>query len=108
MANKRNQTGRRTNLWDFLIASLNKGQLLTAALLLPTIIMVLKMPGEDVSKLAFDILRAVKSMALLGFVFWLLTLLGWFLHSKWQRRIFAKELDRVTAERNLYQERART
>ena len=64
------------------------------------------MPPQDVSKLVFQIFDMLANGKLLGYVLFSLVSVGWFVHAKWQRRIMSEEIDRVSQERNLLQEKA--
>lgn len=106
-AKKRKAIVEKINFWkmlrDVLIAAMSKGQLPLATVALLFIIMILKMPGEDVSKLAFNFLALLGKGGILGGVLFVLSLTGWAIHAKWQRRVFGREVDRLAHERNNWQ-----
>ena len=95
-------------LRDVLIASLNKGQFLVALSFLVVIIILLKMPGQDVSRLAFEVVQKLENGRLLGYLMTILISGGWFTHAKWQRRRIATELTRLADERNKLQKKSIT
>jgi hypothetical protein len=91
---------------DVLIAAMNKGLFALALVGLIALVIVWKMPGPDVSKLVFGIGQHLVDHSLVGYILSLCLSLGWVAHTKWQRREFHRELDRVTLERNKLQEKA--
>lgn len=101
---RKNSSG--TNLWDFLIASINKGQLLIALTGIIFLTIVLKLPPEDASRLLFHIVGLLERGSIVGYALLGPALVGWFLHAKWQRRQFAIENERITEERDYYQQKA--
>jgi len=98
---------RSINFWqmirDVLVAALSKGQFPLALFGFILIFIIFKMPNEKVSELAFEIFYGVKSLNLIGIIISPIILLGWFVHLRWQRKIFTMEIDRISQERNLYQ-----
>lgn len=109
MANRRNPR-QQLNFWamlnNVLIASLAKGQFLTALLFLTFIFMVWKMPSEDVSRLVFTIIADLESGKLLGYLLAIIFAGGWYFHAKRQRQIFEPEMARLAEKRDELQERA--
>jgi hypothetical protein len=100
----------KVTLWhalrDVLIASMNKGLFLPTVAFLTTIAMILKMPAQDVSRLAFEILKKLENGDLVGYVLSVLLTSGWYVHSKYQRRSIVAEQRRISEERNEWQNRA--
>lgn len=100
---------RSINFWqmvrDVLIAALSKGQFPLALLGFILMLIIVKMPGDKVSELAFEIFKELKSQNLIGIVISPIIGMGWFFHIRWQRRIFTKEIHRVSEERNHYQQK---
>lgn len=88
---------------DVLVASINKGQFPWAILAMIVISMIWRMPPEDVSKLAFHVLQALEQRTILGYAISFILAIGWFFHSRYQRRIITGELDRVANQRNRLQ-----
>jgi hypothetical protein len=100
--------GNKVNLWemlrDVLVASMNKGQFPLAICGLIFIVMVLRMPPQDVSKLVFEIVEDVKEKYFVGDILAGVALVGWFIHAKWQRKLIHSEMERMATERNKAQE----
>lgn len=90
---------------DVLVASMNKGQFPLAMVGIIFMVMVLKMPSEDVSKLVFRIFDGISDGSVVGYVMSAALLMGWVLHSKWQRRIVAAEIERMGREKSQLQEK---
>jgi hypothetical protein len=93
---------------DVLIASMNKGQFPLALLALIILAFLFKMPPNDVSQLAFAILENIVNGSLLGYLLGGGTTIGWFIHSKWQRRVLHEEIERLSLERNELQQKLLT
>lgn len=72
---------------DVLVASINKGQFLVAIVGIIFLVMVVKMPEQDVSKLAFKIVEDLKTLHLLGYALFFVTLGFWYLHAQLMRRL---------------------
>lgn len=82
---------------------MNKGQFPIALVGLIFVIMILKMPSEDVSKLVFKLFDALIMRYIFGYVAAVVAIGGWFIHSKWQRRIITVEMKRIARERDKWQ-----
>jgi hypothetical protein len=110
MTAKTKHTPAKVTLWqmlrDVLIASMNKGQFLVALSFLLVVIIILKMPSQDVSRLAFEVVQKLENGRLLGYFLSILLSGGWYAHAKYQRRSIAGEQDRLANERNEWQNRA--
>jgi hypothetical protein len=85
---------------DVFLASIAKGQFPIAIFGCALIIMVFRMPPEDLTKLAFRLVEAAERRATFGYVLFVLTLGLWFVHSRFQRRKYGDEVARVSHERN--------
>jgi hypothetical protein len=103
----RDGVGDRINLFrmlrDVLVQSMSKGQLPVAGMILLAIVAVLKMPGEDVGKLATRVVDLLVAGSLLGWALAIVFSLGWFVHAKRQRRVIVKEIERLSDERDRWQ-----
>lgn len=91
---------------NVLIASLAKGQFLTALLFIAFIFMVWRMPPEDVSRLVFTVIADLENGTLLGYLLATITTGGWYLHTKRQRRLYEAEMARLAEQRDALQARA--
>ncbi len=81
-------------------------QLPQATLALVVITVVVKMPRDDVTKLVREILSKLADWSLAGWLIASLTIIVWAWHARSQRRWWTSEMQRVSDERNKYQERA--
>lgn len=88
---------------DIGIAAVNRGQLVPFGIFVFLIVMLFKMPSEDVSKLAFEILKALKTGSLIGYGVSFFLAIGWYVHAKWQRRMLTGEIGRVGLEKSKLQ-----
>jgi hypothetical protein len=112
MAKNERGKGRQPNfgyaqmLRDVLVASINKGQFLLALVGLVGVIMVIKMPPADVSKLVFRLVESFENGKILGYVLALVFAVGWFWHARWQRRLITNEMHRIGQVRTELQSKA--
>ena len=96
--------GQKVNFWGMWLgvfqASLNRGQFLVAMMGFIYVIMILKMPPEDVSKLMFEILAKLERGYLIGYILGIFSSFGWFIHARTQRRIISREMERIGLEKS--------
>jgi hypothetical protein len=85
-----------TESQDVFVASINKGQFLIALIGFIVAIVILKMPPTDVSRVVLRMVDLVESARILGFVAAAALAVGWFWHARWQRRVLARELRRLS------------
>ena len=88
---------------DVLVTSLNKGQFLPAMLGMIIIVMILKMEPKDVSALAFTTLGMIRNGDLVGWLLLLGSTGGWYVHARFQRRVYTGEVERVAEEKTKLQ-----
>jgi hypothetical protein len=93
-------------LRDIGVGMANKGQWPAFLLGIVIIIFVIRCPTQDLRGLASDIIGVFKEHAILSYVFNVILIIAWALHSRWQRRQQAGEFDRVGTEKSQWQERA--
>jgi hypothetical protein len=83
----------------------NKGQFSAALLAMVAVSMIWHMPPADVSKLMFRLLDVAEEGRLAGYVVSVVSLLGWFFHARYQRKLITQEMQRISNERNQLQAR---
>jgi hypothetical protein len=88
---------------NVLVSSMAKGQAPLFVVAGIFALMVVKMPAEDVSKLVFRILDALEHGYLFGYVGTVLSVGGWFVHAKVQRRTIHEEMKRLAEHRTKLQ-----
>jgi len=107
---KKKKPSAQPNMWgmlrDVLTVSMSKGQFPLALCGVIIVVVLVRMPSGDVSKLAFAVLAGIKSTYLLGYVLWLGCVMGWFFHVRWQRTVIRGEMQRISGERNKLQDKA--
>lgn len=62
--------------------------------------MIWKMSPVDVSKLVFRLLDVAEEKGLVGYAAFVLCVFGWCFHARYQRRLIAREMQRIGRERN--------
>ena len=102
------KSGHPQNLFGMiekvLVSSMSKGQAPLFVVSGLVALMLWKMPGPDVSKLVFRLVEAFEHGYFVGYALFVLSVGGWFLHAKSQRRTIFKEMQRIAAERNRLQD----
>lgn len=93
-------------LRDVLLEGLSRGKLLPITISLIVIVAIVRMPSEDVSKLVFDIYTDLVGKKIIGYVLFSVSLICWGMHLRWQRRVNAREVHRLSKERNEWQKKA--
>jgi hypothetical protein len=88
---------------DVLVASINKGQFPLAVVGGLIALLIFKMPPSDVSKLVFDMLDMLHRGELVGYILSFFGFGGWYTHAKWQRKMMADEVLRMSEARTAAQ-----
>jgi len=91
---------------DIFVAAINKGQLPVLGIILVILLMLYRMPPQDITAVAQKALDHLISLELLGYLLSLLTIVGWFLHARYLRREQTKEYDRIGREKSEAQNKA--
>jgi len=98
----------KPNIWgmlrDVAIASLNKGQFpmaIVGGLFFTTL---LKMDSAEVTRLVFETLNLFKSFHLVGWGLSGVSILGWYLNSKWLWGMHRDEIERISQEKKELQQ----
>jgi|HubBroStandDraft_1064217.scaffolds.fasta_scaffold569872_1 hypothetical protein len=95
------------NFWgmvrDVSLAAISKGQLPVLIAGIIFIIMALRMPPDDISKLAFQMLSDLRGGYLVGYLLSCVFLISWYVHARSQRRTIADEVDRIGKEKSKLQ-----
>jgi hypothetical protein len=106
----RGTTNQKINFWammnNVIIQSLVKGQLIPVLLFFLLLIMVIKMPPADVTKVMAVAWYGLKSGYLVGYALSLALGAGWQWHVRWQRRNYETRLRDMAKARDEAQEHA--
>jgi hypothetical protein len=87
------------------MGGLNKGQLFGMAIVVIFIIFAIRIPSEDIIILLRNIANISKINSILGWILATFTTFGGFFIIRWQRRIHTKEVQRISNEKKLLQEK---
>jgi hypothetical protein len=87
-------------LRDMVVASINRGQLPVFGIFFVLLMLVWKMPGEDVSKLVFEIFALLRNGELFAYILAFLLGIGWFVHARIMRKVFSDEFERIGLEKS--------
>lgn len=97
------------NAWralsDVFIASMNKGQFPIAIVGIIFLAIIIKMPPDDVSILAKDILQSLKNFRLMGWLLSVILAFLWFFSNKRLRKTSSKEVSRIGDQKTDLQEK---
>lgn len=98
----------RPNGWavlrDVLIQSINKGQFAVAVLGVIVLFGIFKMPPNEVGGLVKEVLKSGRDDVWASYITNVLLVIGWFVHSRYQRRSLAAEMERIGLEKSKLQE----
>jgi drug/metabolite transporter (DMT)-like permease len=103
MATKRSPTWAEV-INNALMKLISTGQLPLVLLLLVIGFLVYRTPPENTSQVWVALVQLLDRRSGLGYGLGLLSSAGWAIHSRYQRRKFEKELERVSEERNQAQQ----
>lgn len=103
----------RPNGWgmikEIVIASMNKGQFLVAGLWLLLFILFLKLSQDQAYAILVNFCKLLVNGQIAGWVLFGIVVIAWFLHSKYQRRNFTREMKRIAQEKkDIQQSQLRT
>lgn len=104
-SNSLGRIGFWTMVRDVLIYSMDKGVthlIIFGALL---VIILLKMPSEYFPALIDRIIKNVAHRYFLGYILWIISVGGWYLNVRFVLRYKNEEIDRLSEERNQYQQK---
>jgi len=85
---------------DVLIASMNRGQLPILGIIGIVFLVVWKMPNEEASRLAFDLVEKLSNLEMWAYILLVITLVGWYLHARLMRKEFSNEYRRIGREKS--------
>ncbi len=85
---------------DVVVTSMNRGQLPVLGMISVALVLIWRLPEERAAELVFSILAALRRGELLAYVLLVFTLAGWYLHSKWMRKMFSAEAKRIGREKS--------
>jgi len=90
---------------NFLLRLTSTGQLPFVAIILLLVFMVYRTPPERIADVWVILAQMLEKRSGLGYSLFAFTGGGWIVHSRYQRRRFEKETNRVIEERNEAQQR---
>ncbi|WP_422452057.1 hypothetical protein [Endozoicomonas sp. ALC066] len=85
---------------DITVSSINRGQLPILGVIGLLILVLWRMPPEDVSKLMFQVIEHLTDGGLMGYVLSFILAFGWFYHAKKMRTKFSTECRRIGKEKS--------
>lgn len=91
---------------DIGVGMANKGQWPAVMLVGVLIIFVIRCPANELKGVATEVIGVFKEHAILSYVFNVVLIAAWALHSRWQRRQQSDEFDRIGREKSQWQEKA--
>ena len=111
MANRRKSTNYnyKINFWGLiekvLVAAMNKGQLIGMTIALIFILLIIKIPNDQIIPFIEKLLNISRINSILGWCLSGIVTFASFLIIRWQRRIHTKEIRRISNEKRLLQEK---
>ncbi len=96
-----------TNIWgmirDIMVTSMNKGQFPLTAVFSVLVIILIKMPPEDVSQFMFTLILKFEDGYILGWVLFSLVVIGWYFNTRIIRKAHYIEMQRISEEKKYLQ-----
>ncbi|RAP57346.1 hypothetical protein [Oleiagrimonas sp. MCCC 1A03011] len=90
---------------DIIIAAMNKGQLIPVLLGLALLIWMVRVSPDELSKFGYRCVELIVHHHVLGYVLWIMTLLGWVMHARFAKGTTDAESSRIGKEKTALQER---
>lgn len=108
---KKPRKGQQSVTWaqafrDVVIASMNRGQLPILGIIGVVLVLIYRMPEQDVSVLVMEIVSSLKKGEGYAYILEGVTIGGWFLHAKLMRKVFSTEAERIGREKSHAQSKA--
>lgn len=91
---------------DMVVTSINKGQLPILGVLAIVLSVAWRLPEDRLAKLVEDIFASLNSGELIGYTLFVVTLIAWYFHSRYMRKTFSKEYERIGKEKSNLQSSA--
>ena len=85
---------------DIVIAAINQGQLPVLGILGILILVIWRMPENDVSQLMFQVVEHMSNGTLIGYILSVIFAFGWYFNSKKMRAEFTEESQRIGKEKS--------
>ncbi len=85
---------------DIVVTSMNRGQFPVLGMIALAMLLIWRLPEEKTGELVFSILAALRQGELWAYIFLVLVIAGWYLHSKWMRKMFSAEAKRIGREKS--------
>lgn len=89
----------KPNIWasirDICTIAINKGQFPLIIGGIALVVLICRLPQEDLSLFAHELFHVFETWHILGWVIAILELGGWWWHSRYQRKIHTKEVRRI-------------
>lgn len=88
---------------DIVVASINRGQLLLLGTIAIVLLIIYKIPNDEIVGLVKEIIAKLGNIALLSYILNIILALGWWFNAKYLRKIHSNECDRVGREKTKLQ-----
>lgn len=101
---QKNSANNRYSNWpgafrDILVASLNKGQFPIAVVLVIFVVIFWRLPATDLKGILVDFLNRFENNYIFGWALFIITLFGWYFHSRYVRKVHLNEINRIIQEK---------
>lgn len=91
---------------DITNQAINRGQLPVLGIIVILLMLIWKMPQEQVGTFVMELLAAFRTNEILGWFFSVILALGWFFHARIMRRLYSLEFERIGREKSSAQSKA--
>lgn len=90
---------------DIVVSSINKGQLPILGIICGLLIILIRIPPQDLSTTLSKVIEHFVKKELWSYILLFIVCSGWFIHAKIMRTNFTKETNRMSAEKTKLQNR---
>lgn len=101
--NRNNNYGWAKAVRDIVVTSINKGQLPILGVISIFLVILIRIPPQDISTILNKIINHLVDNELWSYPFLFITCSGWFIHAKIMRTNYTKETNRMSIEKTKLQ-----
>lgn len=88
---------------DIVVASINKGQLPILGIIAVMLVVLWRIPPQDLSKLVDKLFELTAKHQILAYALNVILIIGWYIHSRFLRKMFSTEMERIGNEKSVLQ-----
>ena len=91
---------------DIFVTSINRGRLPVLGLIVTALLVLSRIPAEELAKLMNEVIFSLKRGELWAYVVCMVLAIAWYFHARAMRRAFSDEAQRIGQEKSRIQSKA--